>query len=189
MPSSTAKLDPRIAAAKAAIAPPAILDALTPKQRRFVEEYPIDLNAAAAARRAGYSANCAAGTGFDLLRHPTIIEAMAAVLVKRSKQSGVDRAWVLTNLVESHEEASKNKTLNGLDRRLKALELIGRHVDIRAFRIGLGMPGGPTDTGAQEDWDLSLLSDEEFSTFERLLAKVTVERPHGGGEDSASEAQ
>ena len=39
---------------------------LTPKQQRFVEEYLIDLNAAASARRAGYSvrsADAAAKTG------------------------------------------------------------------------------------------------------------------------------
>ena len=40
---------------------------LTPKQRRFVEEYLIDLNATAAAQRAGYSEKTADRIGPDLL--------------------------------------------------------------------------------------------------------------------------
>lgn len=50
---------------------PDLID-LTDKQRRFVDEYPIDMNAAAAARRAGYSELTAGQIGSRLLRHPNI---------------------------------------------------------------------------------------------------------------------
>ncbi len=42
--------------------------AMTPRQTRFVEEYLIDLSAARAARRAGYSTRSAAQRGYLLLR-------------------------------------------------------------------------------------------------------------------------
>jgi phage terminase small subunit len=43
-------------------------DTLTPKQRRFVEEYIIDLNGAQAAIRAGYAPNSASSIIADLHR-------------------------------------------------------------------------------------------------------------------------
>lgn len=58
--------------------PPA-LPGLTARQRRFVEEYAVDRCAAAAARRAGYSAASAKWAGRDLLRHPGVTEALQAL--------------------------------------------------------------------------------------------------------------
>ena len=51
---------------------------LTPKQRRFIEEYLIDLNATQAAIRAGYSEKTAYSIGQENLRKPVIAEAIAA---------------------------------------------------------------------------------------------------------------
>lgn len=48
---------------------------LTPKQRRFVDEYMIDLNATAAAKRAGYSARTAEWQGPQLLGKTHVAEA------------------------------------------------------------------------------------------------------------------
>ena len=50
---------------------------LTPKQRRFVEEYLVDLNGAQAAMRAGYSQKTAGSQAFDLLKKPEIQAAIA----------------------------------------------------------------------------------------------------------------
>ncbi len=47
---------------------------LTPKQAAFVNEYLVDLNAAGAARRAGYSERTAAEVGYENLRKPQIKE-------------------------------------------------------------------------------------------------------------------
>jgi phage terminase small subunit len=52
---------------------------LTARQRRFVEEYAVDRCAAAAARRAGYSAASAKWAGRDLLRHPGVGDALRAM--------------------------------------------------------------------------------------------------------------
>lgn len=50
---------------------------LPPKRARFAEEYLVDLNAAAAARRAGYSAKRADAIGHELLRFPEVAAAIA----------------------------------------------------------------------------------------------------------------
>lgn len=52
--------------------------ALTPKQRRFVAEYLIDLNATQAAIRAGYSKKTAKSIGAENLTKPDIQAAVAA---------------------------------------------------------------------------------------------------------------
>jgi len=53
-------------------------DGLTPKQARFVAEYLVDLNGAAACRRAGYSETAADGQAWENLRKPQIAAAVAA---------------------------------------------------------------------------------------------------------------
>ena len=55
---------------------------LTEKQKRFVAEYLVDLNATAAARRAGYSEKTAYSIGQENLRKP---EIQAAIQKRREK--------------------------------------------------------------------------------------------------------
>lgn len=57
--------------------------ALTDKQRLFVEEYPKDFNASAAARRAGYSEKTAGSIGFENLQKPEIAAALAEATEER----------------------------------------------------------------------------------------------------------
>lgn len=59
-------------------------DGLTPKQQRFVLEYLIDLNATAAAIRAGYSAKTAGAIGHENLTKPEIV---AAIELEREKHA------------------------------------------------------------------------------------------------------
>lgn len=59
---------------------------LTPKQERFVEEYLIDLNAAAAAIRAGYSDKTAEQIGYQLLQKTSVVNAIAEKKAERSKR-------------------------------------------------------------------------------------------------------
>lgn len=65
---------------------------LTAKQERFVGEYLIDLNAAQAAIRAGYSKHTAAAIGYENLRKPHIlgaIERRRAALRAQAHAEGV----------------------------------------------------------------------------------------------------
>ncbi len=57
---------------------------MTPKQQRFVDEYMIDLNATAAAKRAGYSEDTAAEQASRLLKN---VKVSAAVAERRAKMS------------------------------------------------------------------------------------------------------
>ncbi len=71
---------------------------LTLKQALFVEEYLIDLNASAAARRAGYSPKRADAIGFDLLRKAEIQEAIQAAQQERSARTGITADRVIAEI-------------------------------------------------------------------------------------------
>lgn len=71
---------------------------LNAKQQRFVEEYLLDLNAAAAARRAGYSERTADRIGYENLRKPEIQTAIQAAMQERSQETGITAARVLKEL-------------------------------------------------------------------------------------------
>lgn len=73
---------------------------MTPKQNAFVEEYLIDLNATAAARRAGYSARTADRIGPELLGKTCVAEAIAAAIQARSQRTEITADYVLNRLVE-----------------------------------------------------------------------------------------
>ena len=68
---------------------------LTAKQARFVEEYLIDLNASAAAKRAGYSEKTAGAIGHDLLKKAEIQVAISAAQQKRSARTEITQDRVL----------------------------------------------------------------------------------------------
>jgi phage terminase small subunit len=71
---------------------------LTPKQVRFVAEYLIDLNGAAAARRAGYSAKNADDQAGQLLRIPHVSAAIEIGLAERAARTQVKQDNVIREL-------------------------------------------------------------------------------------------
>ena len=71
---------------------------LTDRQRRFVEEYLVDCNAAAAAARAGYSEKSAAVTGPRLRGLPHVRRAVEAAMAERSRRLGITQDRVVLEL-------------------------------------------------------------------------------------------
>lgn len=71
---------------------------MTKKQKRFVEEYLIDLNATQAAIRAGYSPATAKEIGCENLTKPNIAAAISQAMAERSKRTGINQDRVLQEL-------------------------------------------------------------------------------------------
>jgi phage terminase small subunit len=71
---------------------------LTPKQARFVQEYLIDLNAAQAAIRAGYSAKTARVIGHENLTNPDIAAAIEKAMAERAERTRLTADWVVDEL-------------------------------------------------------------------------------------------
>lgn len=71
---------------------------MTKKQKRFVEEYLIDLNATQAAIRAGYSPDTAGSIGAENLKKPEIKNRIDKAMAERSKRTGINQDRVLQEL-------------------------------------------------------------------------------------------
>ena len=135
---------------------------LNPKQQRFVDEYLVDLNATQAAIRAGYSQNSARQIGDENLSKPVIAAAVAKAKKERSERTEIDADWVLRQAVEVHRRCMQEvkpvrnpktgKQLSDDDGNAlftfnaaaasRALELIGKHVEVAAFKDRLEVSNG-----------------------------------------------
>ncbi len=73
---------------------------MTKKQKRFVEEYLIDLNATQAAIRAGYSPETAKQIGSENLSKLDISNAIAKDMAERSKRTGINADRVVIELAK-----------------------------------------------------------------------------------------
>ena len=107
---------------------------LTPKQARFVSEYLIDLNATAAATRAGYSTKRASEIGYQLLRKTTVSEEIAEAMRVREKKTEITAEYVLGNLKTIVERCMSSSEFDARGA-VKALELLGRHLGMFTDKV------------------------------------------------------
>ncbi|MFA9488759.1 MULTISPECIES: terminase small subunit [unclassified Mannheimia] len=132
---------------------------LTDKQKRFIEEYLIDLNATQAAIRAGYSEDTAKEMGYENLTKPHIQEAIQQAKNQRSERTQITQDDVLNGLLEviamstgkkivTETDVAKNDNgeLVGFDiaktkfepaAANKALELLGKHLGMFKDKVDL----------------------------------------------------
>jgi len=98
---------------------------LTDKQRAFVSEYLIDLNAAQAAIRAGYSKKTARQIGSENLSKPVIQSAIAKARKAQSERNEITVDGLIKQLVEDHSFARSKGNPSAA---VRATELLGKHV-------------------------------------------------------------
>lgn len=153
--------------------------ALNAQQQRFVDEYLLDLNATAAAKRSGYSERTAYSQGQRLLKVVEVAAAIEAALTARAERTKIDADWMLKRLADEtaadvndlYDESGHLKPVKDwpliwrqglvagiesvsekvgededgnpvmatvrkvkLADRAKRLDMLGRHVDVQAFR-------------------------------------------------------
>lgn len=74
--------------------------ALTKKQKIFVDEYLIDLNATQAAIRAGYSPDTAGSIGSENLKKPEIRARIEKAMAEHSKRTGINQDRIIMELAK-----------------------------------------------------------------------------------------
>ena len=111
---------------------------LTNKQQRFVEEYATDSNAKQAAIRAGYSERSAEVQGYQLLQKTSVAAAIRGVRRSVAEQLNITTQDVLNGL---HTEATAGDTSEPNSSRVKAWEILGKHMGMFIERQEHGKPG------------------------------------------------
>lgn len=107
---------------------------LTEKQRRFIDEYLIDLNATAAAGRAGYKDP---NKGRQLVTKGNVAHAIAERLSDRRKRTEITQDDVLQNLKQLVDRSMQFDDAPHMQAALKANELLGRHLGMFTDKIRL----------------------------------------------------
>ena len=159
---------------------------LTARQTRFVAEYLIDLNATAAAKRAGYSEKTAYALGQRLLKHPGVAEAVDVAIQERTERLKLQADDVVLELVrigfsdiadfvtwdsstvrikKSHEiPAESRRAIAGVTRSANGSIQVRLHAKVRALDSlakHLGMYGNRREPTSRVG-DASLLTDDEL---------------------------
>ena len=124
---------------------------LTGKQQNFVNEYLIDLNATAAAKRAGYSVKSAHDIGWENLKKPEI----AAAIAKR-RQRMIEKLEVTEEMVVQELAKIGFSDVGGFVRvadKLKALVSLARILGfMEPTRVTVSAPDrGPVRLGLTPD--------------------------------------
>ena len=104
---------------------------LTEKQKRFCEEYLIDLNATQAAIRAGYSVKYADREGHKLVENSRVLDYLNKLRGEQSNRTGITADTVLKEL---EKIALADTEITGKEK-IKALELLGKHLGMFSDKI------------------------------------------------------
>ena len=119
---------------------------LTEKQKRFVAEYLIDLNATQAAMRAGYSPKTANEQGARLLANASVRQMVAEGAQKRIRKAEVTAQDVIEGL---YREATREGDGASHGARVSAWGLLGKYHKLFTDRIEADISGDLTVTDAR----------------------------------------
>ena len=108
---------------------------LNAKQQLFVEEFLVDLNATAAAKRAGYSEKTAYSVGHENLKKPEIAAAIQEAKESRSERTGITADEVIKGL---KKEATLEGEGSSHSARVAAWAHLGKHLSLFVDRLDLG---------------------------------------------------
>lgn len=133
--------------------------ALTPRQRRFCEEYTVDFNGAAAAVRAGYSTNYPDRQAHQLLKNKGVSTYIDYLTASRAaKILSVDADYIVQGIVQIiNKEAGKDGD------KLRGYELLARLKGLFIDKQEItGKDGGAIEVEQRR-------IDEEATDFTRML--------------------
>jgi len=150
------------------------------KQKRFCEEYLIDLNARQAAIRAGYSEKTATEIGYENLTKPHIQEYVSSLREEQQKRTGITSDRVLQEIAKSAFANIKN--LYDEDGKLKPPHKLDDDVSATILSFKNGVSGVEEYKVHSKDKNLEMLGrhlglfiDKQEITGSMKIQNIEVE--------------
>lgn len=106
------------------------------RHERFAQERAKGLSIDAAYVAAGFKAN--RGNAARLNTNEGVRLRLAELMAGAAEEAKIDAAWVLTQAVDLHTKA---KAAGAFSPAARALELVGKHVEVQAFREQMNLTG------------------------------------------------
>lgn len=118
-----------------------VIDNLTHRQRRFVEEYLVDFDGAAAVLRAGYGVKPqnAGRLAHEMLHHPGIRAAIDQVTLERAEHVTVKPEYVIKKIMRTVEKAESDNNHTAV---LRGCEILARALGMFVERREISGPNG-----------------------------------------------
>ena len=139
--------------------------ALTPKQRRFCEEFIVDLNGTQAAIRAGYSAKTANPQAARLLAKASVAAHVAKLQAEAAARNEISVDKVISMLAASYTDA---KAANQHGPAVRAAELLGKRLGMFRDRVEV------QESGLTVDQTLERLGTHDPILRERLELLISA---------------
>ena len=137
------------------------------RQRRFVAEFSVDLNATQAAARAGYNAATAAQQASRLLRNVKVQEALNSTRDLISTRLELSIEGILLQLSESVEEA---RAAGQFSSAVRGLELIGKHLRMWGTHANIPPSSPIAEANSTEDSRTDAERIQEFTDDVAVMA-------------------
>lgn len=141
---------------------------LTAKQQQFCREYLIDMNAAAAARRAGYSEHTSEQQGSRLLRNVEVFAEIQRLIDERAERVEVDADYVvekLRTMVEDRKCPASSQ--------VQALGLLGKHLGMFTDKLDINDQRETITIVLEQPTPLLTLPDESKKAASHALGDST----------------
>lgn len=130
---------------------------LTAKEALFVREWLVDMNAAQALIRAGYSAKSARQHAHLVMKRPHVKAALDAAMAQRAEKVELSAEWVLRHLMDNVRDARMARDFTAANR---ALELLGKHLALFPDKVNIDVR------------DIAAMTDEQLEAEARTLRLV-----------------
>lgn len=116
-----------------------VIDNLTTRQRRFVEEYVVDYDGAAAVSRAGYNTKWPARMAYEMLQHPGIKAAIDQLTLQRAEQTTLKPDYVMKKIKRTIEKAEQDGNHTAV---LRGCEILARALGMFVDKTEISGPDG-----------------------------------------------
>lgn len=138
---------------------PAVSKALTARQSRFIDEYMLDMNGAAAAERAGYSKKTSRAIACELLTKPDIQAVLRARQAAMANELHITREAVVLGLLDAFEMAKADRQPSVMVSAMAAVaKLLGLYaVETKRVELAAGQGAVEANFGAMNDAQLLAL--------------------------------